>query len=122
MDFKEMWREERSRLDANAPSSNVANLQRRVQLQQDALASAEDDLRAALSREGVAAPALASDPASVANFILKADRRRRGLEPLDEPSAASRAYPQVPEAAAPDPQATAAFILAADKKRRGDTA
>jgi hypothetical protein len=110
----------------------IVNLEHRLDMSIRAAEQALLDLNAARIKQGLPvetpdatraadAPALASDPASVANFILRADRRRRGLEPLEEPPVALRAYPKIPEATAPDAQATAAFILAADKKRRGDT-
>ena len=47
-------RELKAQFDAEnaAPSSNINNLRRRVQMQRDALATAEQDLRIALGREG----------------------------------------------------------------------
>src|SRR5271167_4293326 len=80
--------------DNEASSPNVRNLEKRVELQRRALDQAEEDLRVARAKQGapVSTPAVI-DAQAVAAFVMRADRRRRGLEALDAPAAQPLAEP-----------------------------
>jgi hypothetical protein len=82
------------------PNAPVEQLQRRVKMQESALAQARSDLHAARQREGLeplepafdassapvwSPPGVVADPAELAQRIIAADRKARGLEPVAKP-------------------------------------
>jgi hypothetical protein len=105
-------------------------LAQRVLVQQAALTDALDDFNTAKTRFGalVDTPTLQDQPEgarlnddqirATAEFILRADRRRRGEETVPAPAIARavRTAPSTPQGAAQ----TAAFILAAHRRARGE--
>jgi len=101
------------------PTAPIERLQRRVQMQKNALAQAELDLRRAQAREGIEPldepePSSFNNetaPSSLANAIVNAGRRARGLEPLDEDDEPSFR----PTGA---PTGLAARMMADDERRR----
>ena len=113
----------------NAPSPNVANLTKRVELQRRALAQAEADLQVALGREPSPEPprlpqpqpggprALSPEQKATADAIILAGLRRRGLARLDPPPVIRAAEPPANDEAS---AALAAAILAAGRARRGE--
>ena len=125
-------RELKAQFDAEnaAPSGNINNLRRRVQMQRDALATAEQDLRIALGREGSppelpdmpqpqpGGPRLsAAEAQATAAAIIRMGRIRRGELAPDAPPVQAAAEPPKTAQGVAD---TAAAILAAGKKRRGE--
>jgi hypothetical protein len=91
----------------------ISVLQHRVEQQRRALQIAERDLAEARGEAGEVedvepgaqrAPGVVADPAELARRIVAADRRARGLEPVEKLPAGS----------------LAAQILAADRKARGE--
>ena len=114
----------------NAPSSNLANLEKRVAMQQAALDTALDDLAAARAREGLpvdppelpgpqpGSPRLSpSQVQATVEFVLRADRRRRAEEFIPAtPAEPFPAPPSTPQARAEIAQ----FIINADRKARNE--
>lgn len=109
--------------DASPASASIAALEKMVALQKDALDQALADLQAARAKQGVPElPSLPDLPESgsvqaTVEFVLRADRRRRGEEFI--PAAPAQPFPAPPST----PQARAEiaqFIINADKKARGE--
>jgi len=69
-------------------AASIANLERRVRMQRDALAQAERDLAAAQDREDdedieEGSPGAVADPARLARLVVAADEKRRGLRAIE---------------------------------------
>ena len=116
---------------AESLSPNINNLRRRVQMQEDALATAQEDLRIALGREPspLDPPSLPQpqpggprvlspeEVKTTAEFILLAAARRRGEVPCAVPTVQTR--PEPPKTTQGISHLAAAIVLAG-KKARGE--